>query len=156
MGEPAEPCVFCRWAAGAIMDGRYKAGRGGNTVFCLYAPYRQQQPQPSAWSFRKATAAPFSSPLAGCVCRAHTCTVCEPGRAGCLLTRCRVRVPSEQISESLDLGIIAGASVSVQSWVCDPGRDMTLMFDEACCWWIWCSCRPVAGSLCSCLLFTQM
>lgn len=57
-------------------------------------------------------------------------------------------VPSEQISESvcLDLGIIAGASVSVQRRFCDPGRDMTLMFDEACCWWIWCSCRPLAGS----------
>lgn len=90
----------------------------------------------------------------------HTpgCAVYEPGRAGCLLTRCPVRVPPRQISESvcLDLGIIAGASVSVQWWVCDLGRDMTLMFDEACCWWIWCSCRPLAGSRCSCLLFTQM
>lgn len=82
MREPAEPYVFRRWVAGAVMDGGCKAGRGGNTVFRLYALY--QQPQPSEWSFRKATVClpflPFSSSLAVRDCRTHTCAVCEPAR----------------------------------------------------------------------------
>lgn len=161
MGEPAEPYVFRRWVAGAIMDGRYKAEPGREHGVppvrdCISSNSRSPPSEASA----KPRPHPRFHPRLPRASAEHTpgCAVYEPGRPGCLLTRCPVRVPPRQISESvcLDLGIIAGASVSVQWWVCDLGRDMTLMFDEACCWWIWCSCRPLAGSRCSCLLFTQM
>lgn len=88
-------------------------------------------------------------------CRSPATQASSAERTPALLTRplgplFTHTVPREQISESvcLDLGIIAGASVSVQRRFCDPGRDMTLMFDEACCWWICCSCRPLACVCC--------
>lgn len=148
MREPAEPYVSRWWVAGAIMDGRHKAGRGGgNSVFRPYALYQQQQPS-------EASAKP--------ACRSHLrfaehtpALFAKPLGPGYLLTRCLPNKSPRAFVWIWERGgdnswrICLGAA----ALFCDPGRDMTLMFDEACCWWIGCSCRaarppPVARVCC--------